>query len=70
MKTRYLILIILFCLFCSWEKKKIEKTPNIVLILADDLGFSDIGCLANRKLKPLNPQPKVFVMPAPAGDKK
>lgn len=52
MKTRYLILIILFCLFCSWEKKKIEKTPNIVLILADDLGFSDIGCFGSEIATP------------------
>ena len=28
---------------CSAEKPK-DKRPNIVLIMADDMGYSDIGC--------------------------
>jgi hypothetical protein len=31
---------------------------------------ADHPALANRKLEPINPQPKVFVLPAPPGDKK
>jgi len=29
---------------CSKSEKASEKRPNIVLIMADDMGFSDIGC--------------------------
>ena len=52
MKNRNLILIILCCLFFSFEKNKSEKRPNIVLILADDLGFSDLGCFGSEIATP------------------
>ncbi len=51
MKNSYLILIIC-CLFLSFEKQKQEKRPNIVLILADDLGFSDLGCFGSEIATP------------------
>ncbi len=52
MKNRYLILIILCCLFFSFQKQKQEKKINIVLIVADDLGYSDLGCFGSEIATP------------------
>ena len=37
------IISILFLLFIPFQQQLLEEKPNIVLILADDLGWSDIG---------------------------
>lgn len=47
MKNSSLILIFLSCFFYSFEKQQQNIKPNIVLILADDLGFSDLGCFGS-----------------------
>ena len=44
---RYLsyVVLFLFCCSCHQEEKIIPtKKPNILLIIADDLGFTDLGC--------------------------
>ena len=37
----FLTLVLLSILGCH---ESIEKQPNIILIMADDMGYSDIGC--------------------------
>ena len=39
-------------MFYSFKEEKPEKRPNIVLILADDLGFSDLGCFGSEIATP------------------
>ena len=37
---------------CSPERERIAERPNIILISADDLGWSDIGCYGSEILTP------------------
>ena len=39
-----LILTSLFTLLCASAIAADNKRPNIILIMADDIGYSDIGC--------------------------
>ena len=46
-KKSYLTIIVFCCLFFSWKNNEPPKKTNIVLILADDLGYSDLGCFGS-----------------------
>lgn len=42
-----LMIVLLSCLSCSPNKKshqEIQKKPNVIFILVDDLGWTDLGC--------------------------
>jgi arylsulfatase len=52
MKKSTLLLLIFCCFFTSFQKKFTAKRPNIVLILADDLGYSDLGCFGSEIATP------------------
>ena len=42
--------VVLFCLWVSLPMLA-AKPPNIILILADDLGYGDLGCFGQKTLK-------------------
>ena len=48
-------LIVCLCLFTAigngWSA---EEKPNVIVILADDMGYGDIGCFGNKKFKTPN----------------
>jgi len=60
MKRIFVLNIIVFSFFisCSSQKKKTEQLPNIVIVLADDMGQGDVSCY--------NPESKI---PTPNIDK-
>jgi len=52
-KIAHAVLFVLLCLGCSGSPRPSpESRPNIVVILADDLGFSDLGCYGSEIATP------------------
>ncbi|TKK69018.1 arylsulfatase [Ilyomonas limi] len=52
MKNNYFILFVLCCLFLFAKRRDGTKRPNIILIVADDLGYSDVGCFGSEVATP------------------
>ncbi len=47
MKINYLFFVILCCSCDNKLPSTVKKPPNIVLVVADDLGYSDLGCFGS-----------------------
>jgi len=55
MKNRIVVLMLAVLLAaCSERKQSVESTPNIVLIMADDLGYGGISCYGDTVIKTPN----------------
>ena len=44
-------LLPLCCLFPAAPAFPAERPPNVVVILADDMGYGDLACYGNKKIK-------------------
>jgi len=49
-----LLIVLSSCSQTKAQKKKLEKKPNIIYILADDLGYGDLSCYGQEKFQTPN----------------
>lgn len=49
--TRYILVALSLLTACTPEAHAGVKKPNIVFILADDLGYAELGCYGQKKIK-------------------
>ncbi len=56
MKNKITLLLIVLVTFtaCRQELKEAAKPPNIIYILADDLGYGELGCYGQQKIETPN----------------
>ncbi len=55
MKIRKILLMIVICAIClACNKITGQEKPNIIIMMADDLGYGDVGCFGNKIIETPN----------------
>ena len=65
MKMKFLLLAVLAASCLSGQAEGNER-PNIIVILTDDMGYSDLGCFGGEIETP-NPEPRTSIPSQRAG---
>ena len=51
LKTLLTLLLISSCFSKGWSQENLSKTPNFIIIFADDLGYGDLGTYGHPTIK-------------------
>ena len=52
--------LILLAITISFAAAAADRQPNVIVLLADDLGYGELSCQGNAQINPLSPPSPVF----------